>query len=63
MEKLAISPNELAKSLGIGKSHTFKLIHTAGFPHIKLGKRIIIPIQPLQEWLKENLGKEVHFSL
>ncbi|KAF5071993.1 Helix-turn-helix domain protein [anaerobic digester metagenome] len=57
MEKLAISVSELAKLLGIGVPHAYDLVHRADFPAIKVGRRTIIPIAKLEEWLAEEAEK------
>lgn len=51
-EKLAISVDELATTLSIGRNRAHDLIHTRGFPKLKIGRRYIIPAEPLKEWLK-----------
>lgn len=48
MEKLAISVRELAEVLGVSKSHAYELVKTGVVPSVKLGKRIVIPVNKLQ---------------
>lgn len=54
MEKLTINVGELARQLGIGRNQAYSLCKTPGFPAIQIGKRIIVPVEPLQEWLREK---------
>lgn len=54
MEKLTISVTELGKMLGIGRNGAYALVHRQGFPVIRLGKRIVIPLDALRAWLDEN---------
>lgn len=54
MNQMAINVKELAKQLGISLPKAYELIKTDGFPSVHLGKRIIIPVTALQEWLSNN---------
>ena len=54
MEKLAISIEEFATMVGIGRAKAYALSQQEGFPAIRLGHRIIIPVCELKEWLTEN---------
>lgn len=35
---------------------TYELVRTEGFPALKIGSRIVIPKDELQEWVKRNTG-------
>ena len=54
MEKLTINVGELARQLGIGRNAAYALCHSQGFPAIYIGKRVVIPVEPLREWLREK---------
>ena len=54
MEKVCYSVSELGAVLGIGRNGAYALVQQEGFPAIKLGKRIVIPVEALKEWLKQN---------
>ena len=47
-EPLAFSPETLAKSLGISKPTVYDLLHTEGFPALRVGKRWIIPCRAVE---------------
>ena len=51
--KMAFSISEAAEFLGIGKNTMATLVHSKGFPRVKVGRRIIIPINALNQWLLE----------
>ncbi len=51
-EKLTMTIPELAKALNIGKNSAYALAHSEGFPAVQIGKRLVIPIEPLHEWLR-----------
>lgn len=54
MEKMTVSVSELGKILGIGRNGAYALVHQQGFPAIRLGKRIVVPVDALRDWLAEN---------
>ena len=47
---------ELAQNLKISLSKSYQLVYSDGFPAIRLGRRIIVPVDRLKVWLDENLG-------
>lgn len=59
MEKMCMSVAQMQRALGIGKNHAYALVKQEGFPAIHIGKRIIIPIDALREWLQTSVGKQV----
>lgn len=56
MEKLTCSIPEMAEILGISKSRAYPLARSAGFPAITIGKRVVISIKGLQEWVDKQAG-------
>ena len=51
--RMALTPAEAAISMGISRRTLHDLIHDpdAGFPSIKVGRRLMIPVDGLREWL------------
>lgn len=55
-----MSVRQLASYLGVGLSVAYQIVKSEGFPALKIGeKRIVIPIEQLNEWLKNNAGKPI----
>lgn len=54
MEKITISVQELAKQMGISLPKAYELARTAGFPVIRVGTRVLIPLVEFRHWLAEN---------
>lgn len=54
MEKMAISIDEFAAMVGIGRTKAYELSRTQGFPAVRLGKRVVIPVKALEKWLAEQ---------
>lgn len=55
---LMLSVPEMAVALGISRAGAYELVRTEGFPALKIGSRIVVPKDQLQEWVKQNTGKE-----
>ena len=52
--KLAYSVPELAKLLSIGRSAAYTLVNSSGFPKITIGRRVVIPADPLRVWIDKH---------
>ena len=53
---LMLSVPEMAAALGISRAGAYELVRTEGLPALKIGSRIVIPKDELQEWVKRNTG-------
>ncbi len=51
MDKTTMSVRELAMQMGISLPKAYELVKTPGFPSIRIGTRILIPIDAFREWL------------
>ena len=51
MEKTTISVQELSAQMGISLPKAYELTRTPGFPTIRIGTRILIPIEAYKKWL------------
>jgi excisionase family DNA binding protein len=50
--RLALTVPEAAQALGVSKRHLWACL--AEIPHAHVGRRLLIPIEPLQSWLRER---------
>ena len=57
MNKLVCSISEMADLLCIGRSKAYQLANMEGFPAVHIGKRIVVPIAALEDWLREHGGE------
>ena len=48
---LTLSVPEVAAVLGISRAGAYELVHSASFPKVKIGKRILVPKDKFIEWL------------
>jgi excisionase family DNA binding protein len=51
MNKTTLSVQELASQLDIGLSKAYALVKEPDFPTVRIGTRILIPVDGLHEWL------------
>ena len=58
MEKTTMSVQELSSQMGISLPKAYELVKTPGFPSIRIGTRILIPIDAFREWLVITSNKE-----
>lgn len=49
-----LNANELAALLGISRSNAYVLMHSRGFPVLKIGARMLVPKSQLQKWIEMN---------
>lgn len=45
---------QVAKALQVSRSTAYDLVHSAEFPKIKIGKRILVPRDAFQVWIEKN---------
>ena len=57
MERSTMSVQELSAQMGISLPKAYELVKTPGFPTIRIGTRILIPIDAYKTWLIENASK------
>lgn len=58
MEKVTMSVQELSAQMGISLPKAYELVKTPGFPIIRVGTRILIPVEAYREWLLKNAVKD-----
>lgn len=51
MNKMTISVQELSAQMGISLAKAYELTRKPGFPVLRVGTRILIPVDSLHEWL------------
>jgi len=58
MERTTMSVQELSSQMGISLPKAYELVKTPGFPSIRVGTRILIPIEAYHEWLVINSNRQ-----
>ena len=54
---LMLSVPEMATALGISRAGAYELVRSEGFPALRIGTRIVIPKDKLQEWVDKQTEK------
>ena len=52
--QLCINPTEAAGQLHISRTKMYELLRQNVIPHVRLGRRILIPTKELERWLHEQ---------
>lgn len=58
MEKETMSVQELSARMGISLPKAYALVKRPGFPVIRIGTRILIPVDAFKKWLVVNSNTE-----
>ena len=54
---LMLSVPEMSAALGISRAGAYELARSEGFPALRIGTRIVIPKDKLQEWVDKQTEK------
>ena len=49
---------QVAAVLGISRAGAYELVHSEGFPALKIGSRIVVPKDKLREWIDTNTAQK-----
>ena len=52
----ALSAEDVAQVLGISRANAYTLMHSKGFPTLKIGKRMTVPKDKLIAWMEKQLA-------
>ena len=52
-----MNAEQLAAYLGISRAGAYILMHSEGFPMVRINKRMLVASKKLMEWLENNTGK------
>lgn len=54
MEKICITVEEMAVMLSISRWTAYELIKVEGFPLVHIGKRTVVSLEGLREWVRRG---------
>jgi len=54
--RLALSVEEAAECLGVGRSAMYDAVKSGRVPIVRFGRRILVPVHGLQQWLIGESG-------
>ena len=52
---IVLTADQLAQALGISRAGAYQLMHSKGFPTIRIGKSMVVPKEQLLIWMEEKL--------
>lgn len=55
--KKLITVKEFIEEYGIGTNKAYEIVNSKGFPVIRLGKKILIIRNKVDEWFNDNIGE------
>ncbi|MBP3931057.1 MAG: helix-turn-helix domain-containing protein [Peptostreptococcaceae bacterium] len=56
--KKLITVKEFVSEYGIGTNKAYEIVNSRGFPIIRLGKKILIVRDRIDEWFNDNIGEK-----
>lgn len=51
---LTLTAPEVAEVLGISRAAAYELVRSKGFPHMKIGTRILVPRDKFLAWIDDQ---------
>jgi len=57
MDKKTLSVAEAAAAVGISTRYMYDLVKIKGFPTIQIGRRLLVSVKGLEQWLEERAQK------
>ena len=55
---LFLNAELVAQVLGISQAGAYDLLHSEGFPVLKIGTRMVVPKDNFRKWVEEQTGAE-----
>lgn len=55
-EKRCMTVQEMGEVLGICRERAYQLANSEGFPAVRIGRRLVIPVPAFEKWLIEHTG-------
>ena len=58
IEPLSVSTSEAARLLGVSRPTIYELMQNGGLPWFKVGKRTLLPVAGLKNWVAAQAEKQ-----
>ena len=55
---LMLNVVQVAAVLGISRAGAYELVHSEGFPALKIGSRFVVPKDKLRAWIDANTAQK-----
>ena len=53
------SVNDIKSYFGCSREKSYQIIHSVGFPKIKIGKQYYIPVDKFDKWIENHINLTV----
>lgn len=54
-----MSVKDIQAELGLSKNSAYKLVKLTGFPKVIIGKKILIPRDEFEKFIKQHIGSQI----
>jgi len=54
---LMLNADQLSETLGISRAGSYELMHSKGFPTLRIGKRMMVSKDQLIKWIEARSGE------
>ena len=51
---LTLTAHEVGEALGISRAAAYELVRSNGFPHMRIGTRILVPKDKFIQWIEDQ---------
>ena len=51
---LTLTAQEVGEALGISRAAAYELVRSKGFPHMRIGTRILVPKDKFIQWIEDQ---------
>jgi|APSaa5957512622_1039677.scaffolds.fasta_scaffold99639_2 excisionase family DNA binding protein len=55
---IMLNANAVAQTLGISRAGAYELMHSKGFPTLRVGKRMMVSKQHFIKWIEVKSGEQ-----
>lgn len=52
---IMLNADQVAQTLGISRAGAYQLMHSKGFPTVRIGRRMVVPKERLLKWIEDRL--------
>jgi excisionase family DNA binding protein len=56
---IMLNANTIAQTLGISRAGAYELMHSKGFPTLRIGKRMMVSKDRFIEWIEQHSGEAI----
>ena len=58
LERSVLTVEETARVLGVGRNTAYEACRRGEIPHVRIGRRIVVPVEALLRWLQADTAEQ-----